>query len=85
MALQALSYFSQRSFNPALDLSVQLRVEPASDFRHNFLVNNWNAVVLQTRTLPSIPREVELVVSGNGSAVAKVETIGAHVRVCACV
>jgi len=72
MALQALSYFSQRSFNPALDLSVQLRVEPASDFRHNFLVNNWNAVVLQTRTLPSIPREVELVVSGNGSAVAKV-------------
>jgi len=74
MALQALSMYSQRAHNPRLDLSVELRVNPTSttNFLHTFVVNNWNAVVLQMRTLPSVPREVELVAKGNGSAVAKV-------------
>ena len=58
-----------------MDLTVELRVDSSSasnNFLHTFVVNNWNAVVLQMRTLPSVPREVELVAKGNGSAVAKV-------------
>ena len=75
MALQALSTYSQRSFNPNLDLTVELRVDSSTsvnEFLHTFVVNNWNAVVLQMRELPSVPREVELIARGNGSAVAKV-------------
>ena len=58
-----------------MDLTVELRVDSSSasnNFLHTFVVNNWNAVVLQMRTLPSVPREVELIAKGNGSAVAKV-------------
>ncbi|XP_048243539.1 CD109 antigen-like isoform X13 [Haliotis rufescens] len=69
LALQALSEFAKMAYSN--NFNIQVTVSSGS-FRHQFSVNQNNALVLQSVELPSIPSSVNVQATGSGIALVEV-------------
>ncbi|XP_071088374.1 CD109 antigen-like isoform X8 [Haliotis cracherodii] len=69
LALQALSEFAKMAYSNNFDIQVTVS---SGSFRHQFSVNQNNALVLQSVELPSIPSSVNVQATGSGIALVEV-------------